>query len=380
MAAIDIIEVRSRSELKKFVLFPMDLYAGSPYFVPPLIRDEIATFLPEKNPAFENADVQLFLARRDGRIVGRIAAIISRIANETYASRNMRFGWFDAIDDYEVAAALFDAAENWGRCRGMETITGPQGFNDFDKEGMLIEGFESVPTVITYYNYPYYVDFVERYGFVKEADAIEYRILNLLSNPFPARLEALAERIKERRGYELLRFKNRKDMLRRADEIFALLEEAYSDLYGVVPLTVRQRQYYINKFFPYLFPDLVKIVVNKENEVIGMFVALPSLSEGLQKAKGRLFPFGVFHLLLSLRKPKLVDFILAGVRKGYRGRGVDLIMGAEMYKSMKKWGFEEGESNPELETNLQVRAEWRVVDHVMTRRRRIYKKTIGAAS
>lgn len=358
----------------------MDLFAGSPYYVPPLIRDEIATFLPEKNPAFENADAQLFLASRGGKIVGRIAAIISHVANEKYQARNMRFGWFDVIDDYEVAAALFGAAENWGRSRGMETITGPQGFNDFDKEGMLIEGYESVPTVITYYNYPYYVDFVERYGFVKEADAFEYRILNLRSKPLAPRLTALAERIRIRKGYRLLQFKKRSDMLRRADEIFALLEEAYDDLYGVVPLTPSQRAYYVNKFFNYLFPDLVKVVVNKEDEVIGMFVALPSLSEGLQKAKGRLFPFGLFHLLLCTRKPKLVDFVLAGVRKGYRGRGVDLVMAAEMYTTILKWGFEEGESNPELETNLQVRAEWRVVDHVMTRRRRIYKKTISAVS
>lgn len=379
MASVEVTEVRSKKDLKKFVKFPMDLYADSPYYVPPLIRDEIDAFLPEKNPVFENAEAQLFLAVRGGKVVGRIAAIISLVANEKYNARNMRFGWFDVVDDYEVAAALFEAAEAWGRSRGMQTITGPQGFNDFDKEGMLIEGFESVPTIATYYNYPYYVDFVERYGFVKEADAIEYRILNLASKPLAPRLIEMAERLRERKGYRLLKFKNRKEMIARADEIFEVLEEAYDDLYGVVPLSPTQRQYYIKKFFNYLFPDLVKIVVNNENQVIGLFVALPSLSEGLQKAKGRLFPFGIFHLLLSIRRPKLVDFILAGVRKGYRGRGVDLVMAAEMYKTILKWGFLEGESNPELETNLQVRAEWRVVDHVMTRRRRIYKKAIGSA-
>jgi len=376
---VEISEVHSRKELKQFMVFPNKLYAGSPYYVPPLIHEEMAVFSEKKNPVFENAEARLFLARRDGRIVGRIAAIISHIANEKYGTKNMRFGWFDFIENYGVAAALLQAAESWGRGKGMETITGPHGFNDFDKWGMLIEGFDTVPTFSSYYNYPYYVDYAEKYGFQKDADAFEYRVRNLLTTPFPPRYAEMAERLMERKGYSVLEFKNRKELMSRAGEIFDLLEEAYADLYGVVPLTANQRGYYAKKYFPYLDPDLVQVVVNKENEVIGVLVALPNLSEGLQKAKGKLLPFGLIRLLLTVRKTKLVDFILAAVRKGYRCRGVDVVMGYAMYKAVLKRGFEEGESNPELEANKQVRAEWQITDHVMTRRRRIFKKQIPPA-
>jgi len=373
--AVDITEVQSKKDMKQFMLFPMTLYAGSSYYVPPLIHEEIGVFSP-KNPVFENAEARLFLARRGGQIVGRIAAIISHIANEKYNAKNVRFGWFDFIEDYEVAATLMQSVENWGRSRGLQTITGPQGFNDFDKWGMLVEGYDTIPTFSSYYNHPYYVDFVERYGFVKEVDALEYRIHNLSKNPFPPRLIEMAERIRQRKGYSIVRFRNRKDLLSRGNEILDLLEETYADLYGVVPLTVNQRAYYVKKYFPVIPPDLVKLVVNKENKIIGVFAAMPNLSKALQKANGRLFPFGLVHLLLAMRKPKLVDFILAGVRKEYRGRGVDLIMAVEMYNTLVTWGFEEGESNPELESNEQVKAEWRLVEHVQTRRRRIYKKQI----
>ncbi|HUW61570.1 MAG TPA: hypothetical protein VMZ06_11230 [Candidatus Bathyarchaeia archaeon] len=375
--AVDITEVQSKKDMKQFMLFPMKLYAGSSYYVPPLIHEEIGVFSP-KNPVFENAEAKLFLARRGGQIVGRIAAIISHVANEKFKAKNIRFGWFDFIEDYEVAAALMQTTENWGRRRGMQTITGPQGFNDFDKWGMLVEGYDTIPTFSSYYNHPYYVDFVERYGFVKEADALEYRIHNLSKNPFPPRLIEMAERIRQRKGYSVVRFRKRKDLLSRGNEILDLLEETYTDLYGVVPLTATQRAYYVKKYFPVIPPDLVKLVVNKENKIIGVFAAMPNLSKALQKANGRLFPLGLVHLLLAMRKPKLVDFILAGVRKEYRGRGVDLIMAVEMYNSVVKWGFEEGESNPELETNEQVRAEWKIIEHVQTRRRRIYRKQIQA--
>ncbi|MCX5770099.1 MAG: hypothetical protein NTZ09_07495 [Candidatus Hydrogenedentes bacterium] len=373
--AVDITEVQSKREMKQFMVFPMTLYAGSAYYVPPLIHEEIAVF-SAKNPVFENAEAKLFLARRGGKIVGRIAAIISHIANQKFNAKNIRFGWFDMVEDYEVAEALLRTAENWGRTRGMETITGPQGFNDFDKWGMLVEGYDTIPTFSSYYNHPYYVDYVERYGFVKEVDAVEYHIHNLCKNPFSPRLIEMAERIRLRKRYSIVRFRTRKELLSRGNEILDLLEETYTDLYGVVPLTANQRAYYVKKYFPVMVPDLVKLVINAENKIIGVLAGMPNLSKALQRAHGHLFPFGLVHLLLAMRKPKLVDFILAGVRKEYRGRGVDLIMGVEMYNTLAKWGFEEAESNPELESNEQVRAEWKLVEHAQTRRRRIYRKLI----
>lgn len=376
---LNIAEVLSKKDLKQFMVFPNNLYAGCPYYVPPLVHEEMAVFSKKKNPVFENAEARLFLARRDRRIVGRIAAIISHIANEKFQTKNMRFGWFDFIEDYDVAAALLSTAEDWGRANGMETITGPHGFNDFDKWGMLIEGYETVPTFSSYYNYPYYVHFTEKYGFQKDADAFEYRIKNLQTTPFPQRYAEMAQRIMKRKGYSLLEFKNRKELMRWAPHVFDLLEEAYADLYGVVPLTPNQRNYYAKKYFPFLDPDLSQIVVNKDNQIIGLFIGLPNLSEGLQKAKGKLLPFGLIRLLRAARKTKTIDFILAAVRKGYRCHGVDVIMAHAMHNACIKRGFEQGESNPELEANPQVRAEWQVTDHVMTRRRRIYKKQIPPA-
>ncbi len=378
MAAVEIIEVKDKHDLLDFVRFPMDLYADCPYYVPPLIADELDTFSPSHNAAYETADGQPFLAKRDGRVVGRIAALISRTANEKFGLRNVRFGWFDSVDDYGVAAALFQAAEAWGRARGMETITGPQGFNQFGKAGMLIEGYEQLATMATYYNYPYYSGFVERYGFAKEVDYVEYRVTDLSTNAYPPRLFELAEKLKVRKQFRVLPFPRRRDLLARTDDIMALLQETYVELYGVTAYTERQRQYYARKFFPFLHKDLVKVVENRHGELIGFCIAMPSLSSALRKARGRLFPFGWFHLLRAARgHTPTVDFCLTGVRKRYRGRGIDLIMGTEIYKSIRDLGFEQAESNPELENNLQVQGEWRHIKHVLHKRRRVYKKVIS---
>lgn len=378
MAIVEIVPVKDKGDLLDFVRFPMDLYADCPCYVPPLISDEMETFTPSCNPAYETADAQPFLAKREGRVVGRIVAIISHAANEKFGRRNVRFGWFDSVDDISVAAALFRAVEDWGRARGMETVTGPQGFNQFGKAGMLIDGFDQLATMATYYNYPYYNNLLEGCGFEKDVDYVEYRVPNLSTSSYPPRLFELAEKLKHRKQYRVLEFPRRRDLLACADAIMRLLQETYVELYGVTAYTEHQQQYYAKKFFPFLHKDLVKVVANRQDELIGFCIAMPSLSEALRKAHGRLFPFGWFHLLRAARgHTRTVDFCLTGVRRSYRGRGIDLIMATEIYKSILALGFEQAESNPELETNRQVQGEWRHIKHVLHKRRRVYRKALS---
>lgn len=377
MTDVTVIEARTRRQRKEFVLFPMRLYSGCKYYVPPLISDELVVF-SKKNPALEGADAKLFLAYRGSEVVGRIAGIMSHVANEKFKTRNLRFGWFDCVNDYDVASALFNAVEDWGVELGAVSLTGPQGFNDFDKAGMLIEGFETRPTAAGYYNHAYYPDLVERYGFTKDVDAVEYKVVNIQENEFPPRLARLVERIKARGRFRLLEFSSLKAMLARAMEMLDLAEETYTDLYGYTPLTRKERQYYINKYFSFLRKELVKVVVDEQDRIIGFIVAMPGLSEAFQRANGRLLPFGFIRLWKALKTAnKTVDFVMAGVKRQYRGRGVDLLMAEAIHKSIRELGFEEAESNPEMETNRRVQAEWKHFDRVLHRRRRIYKKLIG---
>ena len=380
MSEIRIAEVNSKSDRKEFITFPMKLYARCPYYVPPLILDEMDNLSPEKNPAFETADVKLLLAYNGPKVVGRIAGIISHAKNEAKGERNIRFGWFDSIDDARVSTALFGAVEDWGRSQGMNTFTGPHGFNEFDKAGMLVEGFDSVPTMATYYNFAYYPELVTQYGFEKEIDWVEYLVGELDENSFPPRLAALAEKVQEQRGYRVLEFANKKELQARAPEVLELILDAYEELHSYTPITDKQKPYYIKKFFPFLNPNFVKVVVNDRDEVIGVFIALPSISKALQKAKGRLLPFGIFHLLKATRNGGgLLDLAIGGVRKEYRGRGVDVVMACAMHKSATSSGYRMAETNPELEDNVRVRSQWKHFKHVQHRRRRLYIKPIGPA-
>jgi hypothetical protein len=375
MSGIRVVDVQTQRDRKAFVKFPMRLFADCPYYVPPLIVEELATLSPKKNPAFEMAEARLFLAYKGDEIVGRVAAILSHAANGKNQTKNVRFGWFDSINDLEVASGLLEAVELWARERGMLTVTGPQGFDEFDKAGMLTEGFESLPPMATYYNYPYYNDLLDRCGYTKDIDSVEYLVRSMTE--LPARLRELAQKLMRRGKYRVLEFKTRKELMRRGDTILSLLQETYWDLYDCVPMTPRQRAHYVKKFLPVVNPQLVKCVMTDGDEMVGFFIAMPSLSAALRKANGRLFPFGIYHLWKAMRPGNpLLDFALAGVKKQHRGHGVDLLMGLRMLESATKLGFKQAESTPELETNLSVQREWRFVDHIVRRRRRVYKKVL----
>lgn len=374
------IEIRpavSKSEVKKFVKFPFRLYKDNDCWVPPLIMDDLDTLNPEKNPAFESAEVKLFMAFKDGEPAGRIAAILNHTANKKYNSKNLRFGWFDTIDDYEVASALFNTVESWGKERGMETITGPHGFTDLDPEGMLVEGFDQLATIAVYYNHAYYNDLTTRYGFSKDVDYLEFRSVNPIEDGIPPKLLSLGEKLKQRSGVRIVRFKTKKEIMALADNIFYLLDEAFEEIYGSVPLTEKQVKYYVKKYFPFVDRELLQVAVDEHNEVVGFMIAMPSLSRAMQKARGRLFPFGWLYILRALKSYDVLDFYLAGVKKKYRGLGVDTIMVLEVVKAALKKGFRFAESNPELEENKKVHAQWKFFNPTQHKRRRIYRKTIS---
>ncbi len=376
---VRIVEALSKRELLDFFRFPMKLYAGCPYYVPPLLLDELETFNRAKNPAFDTADARLFMALRGDKIVGRIAGIVSPAANEKDGVRDVRFGWFDCVNDPEATRALFDTVSEWGRTLGMETMSGPHGFSLFDREGMLVEGFDQMPTFATYYNYAYYQDLVEGYGFGKRYDFVEYRTENFDQKEFPVRVSEIVDKVLARGKFRVLKFKNRREIKAMGPQVFDLLEEAYMELADMVPFTRKQIQYYIPKFMPFMHRELLKVVVAEDGEVAGFMIAMPSISEALRKANGRLLPFGFLHLIRALRTFDTLDFCLAGVRKKYRGKGIDLIMAREMFRSAKKLGVKYTESNPELETNLRIQSEWKHFDPIQHKRRRIYEMRIAEA-
>jgi len=369
-------EVLNKGDLKTFVKLPFAMYKNDPMWVPQMIRDDMEVFNRAKNPAFDNADARQFLAYKDGKAVGRIAAILSRVANQKYNTRNLRFGWFDAPNDPEVAAALFKTVEAWAKELGMETLTGPHGFCDLDPQGMLVEGFDRLPTIAGYYNFPYYQKLVEDLGFQKEVDYVEFRTHVPEMSAFPEKLLRLAERIKERGGLRVLKFAAKKELLGRAEELFHLLDETFEEIYGAVPLTERQIHYFIKKYFSFVDKDLIQAVVNEKDEMVGFMIAMPNFSRAFQKARGRLLPLGWWHLLRAIKKNDVLDFYLAGIKKNYRGQGVDLLMVVEMaHKAIAK-GFRFTESNQELETNTKIQAQWKYFNPVQHKRKRIFKKKL----
>lgn len=371
--------VESRQDLAGFVRVPFLLYPRQSPWVPPLIRDELETFDRARNPAYENADARLFTAFQDGRAVGRIAAIHSLAAERKYGTKNLRFGWFECVEDYDVARALFESVEAWARELGMQTLTGPHGFSDLDPQGLLVEGFDQLPTIAGNYNPPYYPRFVERYGFRKEIDYVEFKTPVPHEAGIPETLLKLAERVKRRGKFRVLEFRRRRDLLDRGVELFRLLDESFEELYGSIPLTERQMRYYIGKYFPFVHRNLVKMVVNEKDEMVGFMISMPSLTRAFQKARGALFPLGWFWILQALRRHEVLDFYLAGVKKSCRGLGVDLLMVVEVTRAAVQMGFRYAESNQELETNTRIQAQWKPFNPVQHKRRRVYAKEVHPA-
>ena len=362
--------------LKEYVRFGIDLYKDNPCFVPPLIYDEVSSLLPENNPAFDFCRAQSFMAWRDGRPVGRITGIINEAANAKTGKKTLRFSLVDFIDDDEVVDALFRAVSIWGRNRGMEEIVGPMGFTDLDKEGMLIEGFDELGTYATIYNYPYYPRHMERMGFVKEVDWIEYRMT--VPDKIPdkyARIADIVSRKFDLRAYEITSRKTLKEKYGQA--IFELINRTYKDLYGFVPLTQRQIDYYIDMYLAILRLDDVCLIIDRDDTLVGVGISMPSLSRALQKSGGRLFPRGWYTLWKAIRgNADVVDLMLVAIAPEYQGKGVNALLFANLLPSYIRNGYKYAESNVELEGNEAVQKQWEYFERRQHRRRRAWKKKL----
>jgi len=373
--AVEIKEVRSKKELKAFIWFGINLYKDCTYAAPPLLMDDLLNLSKGSNPALDFCETVYYLAYKNGQLVGRIAAIINPVANETWKQKHARFGWVDFIDDYEVSNALFDAAIKWSKQKGMTAIHGPLGFTDFDHEGLLIEGFDRNGTLATIYNYPYYPTHLEKYGFEKDIDWNEYLIT--IPDVYPEKYYRVSDIVKQKYNLSSKKFKSRRDVVDNyAMKIFDLLNLCYSELYGFTKLNEKQIQFYIKLYFSFFRLDTISIVVDKNDQVVALGIAMPSFTKALQKAKGRLFPLGWYYMLKALRKNDLIDLYLMAVHPDYQNKGINSILFADIMPNAAKNGYKFAESNPELETNTRMTSQWGSWETENHKKRRVYIKEI----
>jgi len=374
--SIRIKEAVGRRALRTFIQIPFAIYRDNAYWVPPLLSDEKRTLRKDRNPAFEYAEAAYWIAYKDGVPAGRIAGIINPLANEKWNHKLARFGWVEFIEDFSVARALFETAENWALDRGMTGIQGPLGFTDLDPEGMLIDGFEEMGTLPMIYNHSYYPEFLERLGYTKDIDWVEYEIT--CPDEIPERIKRIHAMVLQRSGCRIADISTRKQLIRRYGKaVFALLDEAYSELYGTVPLTEKQINAYISQYLGFIDLRFTKIVVNEDDAVVGVGIAMPSLSKALQKCRGRLFPFGWHHLLKALRNPEGLDLYLIGIKKEYRNRGLNSLLLTEITQNAILAGIRTAESSGELETNHAVQSIWKHFPRRQHKRRRAYIKMLS---
>jgi hypothetical protein len=367
---IEIKKVSTRRDLKKFIGFPYKLYAGNKYWCPPLRFDESNNLRKDKNSAFEYCEAEYWLAYKDKEIVGRIAGIINYQGNERWNEKLVRFGWFDFIDDIEVARKLLDTVIDWGKSKGMEGIHGPLGFSDMDNEGMLIEGFNELHTMASIYNYPYYPEHMAKLGYEKAADWVQYEFS--IPQSIPDKVNRMSKLVQEKYNLRALQVKKAKELLPYAKKMFHMLNEAFAELYGFVPLTEKQMDSYTKQYFGFIRPEFVSFVLDKNDDIVGFGISMPSLTKALQKCNGKLFPFGFIHLLLALRNSKTIDMYLNGVRPDYQGKGVNALYYNELHKAYIKYKITKAVTNPQLEDNAKALTIWKNFDGRLVMKRRCW--------
>lgn len=375
---VEIKKVSNKAELKKFIRFNYEFYKDNPYSVPDLYDDMLNTFSPQKNAAFEFCEADYFLAMREGKIVGRVAAIINHRANETWNKKVVRFGWIDFVDDLDVSRALIDTVKQWGRERDMNEIEGPLGFTDMDAEGMLIDGFDQLSTMATIYNYPYYPEHMNLLGLERSADWVEMKVY--IPDAIPEKHKRISAIIAQKYKLHIRKITSRKEIKETgiAHDIFRLINKAYTPLFNYSQMTERQIDQYVNMYVPVLDLRMVSIVENEQNEIVAVGISMASLSEALQKAKGKLLPFGWFHLLKALKwkRPKMLDLLLVAVRPDYQGKGVNALLFTDLIPVYQELGFEYAETNPELEMNDKVQNQWQYFKTEQHKRRRCFKGSL----
>ena len=371
-------EVFSKSDLKKFVTFPFSLYKDNPYWIPPIINDELASFDKTKNPAFDNAEVHFFLAYKNDTIVGRVTAIINFTEINQQGLKKMRFGWFDFIDDINVSKALLDKVNEIGQQHQLEYIEGPVGFSNLDKVGVLTEGFDQQGNMITWYNHPYYKEHLEQLGYVKEKEYIEH--VFPFSNVKPELFLKAQAIIKKRYQLKALNFTSTKEIMPYVDKMFDLFNESYAKLSSFVPISDTQKAYFKKKYISFINPEYIQFVTDKNDDLAAFAIVMPSFSEALLKAKGKLFPFGMFHLLKARKHSKDVIFYLIGVHPDYQNKGVHAIIFNEYYNTFTKKGIVNCIRTPELEDNFAIHQIWKHFDPKINKRRRTYRKEITSSA
>lgn len=381
MSSIQIKRVETKKDLKRFIEFHYDLYKGNPYDVPNLYSDEVNTLSKNKNAAFDFCEAEYYLALKEGKIVGRVAAIINHKANEKWKKKDVRFGWIDFIDDIEVSRALFKAVEDYGRKKGMDDIVGPLGFTDMDPEGMLTWGFDKLGTMATIYNYEYYPQHMEKLGgWEKDNDYVEYYLV--VPEKSPEKYTKIAEMVEKRYNLHVRKL-TKKDIFQGGygKKLFDLINLTYSDLYGFSELTDRQIDQYVKMYFPLADLNLVTVIEdgNKDNQLAGLGITIPSLSHALQKCRrGRLFPFGWWHLLRAIKFHKTdgVDLLLMGFLPEYRSKGANALLFADLIPRYVNYGFKWGETQVEMESNEGVQSQWGPLDPINHKKRRCYRRSL----
>lgn len=381
MSSIQIKRVETKKDLKRFIEFHYDLYKGNPYDVPNLYSDEVNTLSKNKNAAFDFCEAEYYLALKEGKIVGRVAAIINHKANEKWKKKDVRFGWIDFIDDIEVSRALFKAVEEYGRKKGMDDIVGPLGFTDMDPEGMLTWGFDKLGTMATIYNYEYYPQHMEKLGgWKKDNDYVEYYLV--VPEKSPEKYTKIAEMVEKRYNLHVRKL-TKKDIFQGGygKKLFDLINLTYSDLYGFSELTDRQIDQYVKMYFPFADLNLVTVIEdgNKDNQLAGLGITIPSLSHALQKCRrGRLFPFGWWHLLRAIKFHKTdgVDLLLMGFLPEYRSKGANALLFADLIPRYVNYGFKWGETQVEMESNEGVQSQWGPLDPINHKKRRCYRRSL----
>ena len=382
MSLIEIKKVENKKDLKTFIDFHYDLYEGNEYDVPNLFSDEMNTLSKDKNAAFEFCEAEYYLAYKDGKLAGRVAAIINHKANSKWGKKSVRFGWIDFIDDREVSKALLDSVEKYGREKGMENMVGPLGFTDMDPEGMLVWGFDQLGTMPTIYNYAYYPEHIEALeGFEVDNKYVEFKIM--VPDEVPEKYAKIAMMIEKRYNLHVRKL-TKKDIFQggMGQKIFDLINDTYKDLYGYSELSQKQIDQLIKSYLGFLDFNLITCIedwTDGEHKLIGVGITMPSLAHALRKChRGRLLPFGWFHVLraIKMHKTNIVDLLLIGILPEYRAKGANALLFADLIPWYQKYGIEWGETQVELETNAGVQGQWGALTPVMHKRRKCYKKII----
>lgn len=375
--AVQIKTVTTKSELKTFVRFANQMYKGNKYYVPSMPMDDLETFDRSKNAAFEFSEAEFYLAYKDGKPVGRVAAIVNNKANQAWNVKQVRFGWFDFIDDLEVSKALLDAVIAFGKSRGMNQIAGPLGFTDFDPEGMLVDGFDRICTMALFHNHPYYPEHMRKHGYVKETGWLEYRLT--IPTEVPERLKKLSQVVLER--YNLKLVKKTKAQVKRENygqKIFKLINETYCGLYGFSLLSPKQIDQFVDTYLGVINMNLLAFVENQEGELIGAALTMPSIAKALQKCNGEILPFGWWHLLKAMywKPTDTLELLLIGVRPDYQNKAINSVLCVDIMENCHKMGFRYAETNANLEDNTKIQAMWASFEKEQHKKRWIFAKEI----